>query len=70
MVWYAHVLKNFPQLVVIYIVKGFGIINKSEVDVFLVFSCFFNDPTVVGNLISVSPTFSFSFFPNFSKRHV
>ena len=49
---YSDLLKNFPQFVVIYTVKGFDIINKAEVDVFLVFSCFFNDPTDVGNLIS------------------
>ena len=49
-VWYSHLLKNFPQLVVIYTVKGFGIINKAEVDVFLEFSCFFSDPTDVRNL--------------------
>ena len=51
MVWYSHLLKNFPQFVVIYTVKGFDIISK--VDVFLVFSCFFNDPADVGNLISI-----------------
>ena len=56
MVWYSHLLKNFPQLVVIYTVKGFGIINKA--DVFLEFSCLFNDPTNVGNLISGSSAFS------------
>ena len=58
MVWYSHLLKNFPQFVVIHTVKGFGIVNKAEVDVFLVFSCFFNDPADVGNLISGSSTFS------------
>ena len=57
-VWYAHLLKNFPQFVVIQTVKGFGIINKTEVDVFLELSCFFDDPTDVGNLISVSSAFS------------
>ena len=57
-VWYSHLLKNFPQLVVIYRVKGFGIINKAEVDVFLEFSCFFYDPMDVGNLISGSSAFS------------
>jgi len=46
-VWYSHLLKNIPQFVVIYTVKGCGIINKAEVDVFLEFSCFFNDPTDV-----------------------
>ena len=58
MVWHSHLLKNFPQFVVIYTDKGFGIINKAEVDVFLVFSCFFDDPTKVGNLISGSSSFS------------
>ena len=52
MVWYSHLLKNFPQFVVIHIVKVFGIVNKAEVDVFLEFSCFFHDPADVGNLIS------------------
>ena len=58
MVWYSHLLKNFPQFVEIHRVKGFGIVNKAEVDVFLEFSCFFNDPTDVGNLISGSSGFS------------
>ena len=49
MVWYSHLLKNLPQFVVIYTVKGFGIVNKA--DVFLEFSCFFYDPMDVGNLI-------------------
>ena len=57
-VWYSHILKNFPQYVVIHTVKGFGIINKAEVDVFLELSCFFYDPTDVGNLISGSSAFS------------
>ena len=56
MVWYSHLLKNFPQFVVNYIVKGFGIINKA--DVLLVFSGFFDDPMDVGNLISESSAFS------------
>ena len=56
MVWYSHLFKNFPQLVVINTVKGFGVVNKA--DVFLEFSCFFNDPTDVGNLISGSSAFS------------
>ena len=51
MVWYPHLLKNFPEFVVIHTVKGFGIINEAEVDVFLEFSCFFYDPMDVGNLI-------------------
>ena len=57
-VWYSHLLKNFPQFVVIHTVKGFGIINKVEVDIFLELSCFFCDPTDVGNLISGSSAFS------------
>ena len=56
--WYSHLLKSFPQFVVIYTVKGFGIVNKAEVDVFLEPSCFFNDPIDVGNLISGSSAFS------------
>ena len=52
MVWYSHLLKKFPQFVVIHTVKGFGIVNKTEVDVFLELSCFFDDPADVGNLIS------------------
>ena len=58
MVWYSHLLKNFPQFVVIHTVKGFGIVNKAEVDVFLELSRFFNDPEDVGNLISGSSAFS------------
>ena len=58
MVLYFHLLKNFPQFVVIYTVKGFGIVYKAEVDVFLGFSCFFNDPMDVGNLIFGSSAFS------------
>ena len=58
MVWYSHLLKNFPQFVVIHTVKGFGVVNKAEVDVFLELSCFFYDPTDAGNLISGSSDFS------------
>ena len=58
MVWYSHLLKNFPQFVVIYTVKGFGIVNKAKADVFLELSCFFDDPTDVGYLISGSSAFS------------
>ena len=59
MVWYSHLLKNFPQFVVIYTVKGINVANEAEVDVFLEFSCFFfYDPTDVGNLISSSSAFS------------
>ena len=58
MVWYSHLLKNFPQFFVFHIVKGFGIVNKAEIDVFLELSCFFDDPTDVGNFISGSSAFS------------
>ena len=58
MVWYSDLLKNFPQFIVIHTVKGFGIVNKAEVDVFLELSYFFDDPADVGNLISGSSTFS------------
>ena len=58
MVWYSHLLKNFPHFVVIYTVKGFGIVNKAKVDVFLELSCFFDDPRDVGNLVSGSSAFS------------
>ena len=58
MVWYAHLLKNFPQFVVIHTVEGFGVVNKVEVDVFLELSCFFDDPADVGNLLSGSSAFS------------
>ena len=50
MVRYSHLFKNFPQFVVIHTVKGFGVINKAEIDVFLELSCFFDDPTDVGDL--------------------
>ena len=58
MVWYSHLFQNFPQLIVIHAVKGFGIVNKAEIDVFLELSCFFDDPEDVGNLISGSSAFS------------
>ena len=58
MVWYSHLFQNFPQLIVIHTVKGFGIVNKAEVDVFLELSCFFYEPSDVGNLISGSSAFS------------
>ena len=58
MVWYSHLLKNFPQFVVIHTVKGFGIVNKAEIDVFLELSYFFNDPVDVGNLIPGFSAFS------------
>ena len=57
-VWYSHLFRNFPQSVVIHTVKGFDIVNKAEIDVFLEFSCFFYDPTDVGNLISCPSAFS------------
>ena len=58
MVWYSHLVKNFPQFVVIHTVKGFDIVNKAEIDVFLELFCFFSDPSDVGNLISGSSAFS------------
>ena len=57
-VWYSHLFQNFPQFIVIHTVKGFGIVNKAEIDVFLELYCFFHDPTDVGNLISGSSAFS------------
>ena len=57
-VWYSHLFQNFPQFVVIHTVKGFGIVNKAEIDVFLELCCFFDDPTDAGNLISGSSAFS------------
>ena len=57
-VCYSHLFKNFPQFVVIHTVKGFGIVNEAEVDVFLELSCFFDEPTDVGNLVSCSSAFS------------
>ena len=58
MVWYSHLFPNFPQFIVIHTVKGFGIVNKAEIDVFLEHSCFFDDPANVGNLISCFYAFS------------
>ena len=58
MVWYSHLFQNFPQFIVIHIVKGFVIVNKEEIDVVLELSCLFNDPADVGNLISGSSAFS------------
>ena len=57
-VWYSHLFQNFPQFIVIHTVKGFGIVNKAETDIFLELSCFFDDPVDVGNLISGSSAFS------------
>ena len=58
LVWYSHLFQSFPQFIVIHIVKGFGIVNKAEVDVFLELCCFLDDPVDVGNLISDSSAFS------------
>ena len=58
MVWYSHLFQNFPQFIVIHIVKGLGIVNKAEIDTLLEFSRFFNDPVDVGNLLSGSSAFS------------
>ena len=71
MVRYSHLLKNFPQLIVIHTVKGFGIVNTAEIDVSLEFPCFFNDPVDAGNLMSGSSAFSktsLSFKLNFYVR--
>ena len=57
MVWYSHLFQNFPQFLVIHTVKGFGIVNKAEIDVFLEIACFLDDPEDVGNLISSSSAF-------------
>ena len=58
MVWYSHLFQNFPQFIVIHTVKGFGIVNKAAIDVFLELSSFFHDPADVGNLVSGSSAFS------------
>ena len=58
MVWHSHLFQNFPQFIVIHTIKGVGIVNKAEIDVFLELSCFFHDPVDVGNLISGSSAFS------------
>ena len=58
MVWYSHLLNNFPEFVVIHTVKGFGLVNKAEIDVFLELSCFFDDPADADNLISGFSAFS------------
>ena len=58
MVWVSHLLKNFPQFIVIHTVKDFGIVNEADIDVFLELSCFFHDSADVGNLISGSSAFS------------
>ena len=56
--WYSHLFQNFPQFIVIHTVKGFGTVNKAEVNVFLELSCFFDDAVDIGNLISDSSAFS------------
>ena len=58
MVWYSHLFQNFPQFIVIHTVRGFGIVNQAEIDVFLELSCSFDDPEDVGNLTSDSSAFS------------
>ena len=58
MVWFSHLFQNLPQFTVIHTVKGYGIVNKAKIDVFLELSCFFHDPADVGNLISGSSAFS------------
>ena len=58
MIWYSHLFQNFPEFVVAQTIKGFGIVNKAEIDVFLELSCFFDDPADVGSLISGSSAFS------------
>ena len=58
MVWYSHLFQNFPQFVAIHTVKGFGVVNKAKLDVFLELSCFFDDPVDIGNLIYCSSAFS------------
>ena len=67
MVWYSHLLKNFPQFIVIHTVKGFGIVNNAEIDLFLELSCFFDDPSDVGNL---NPSYSAFFKSNWNNRLV
>ena len=67
MVWYSHLFQNFPQFVVMHTVKGFGIVNKAEVDVFMELSCFFDDPADVGNLIYGSSAFSKTSFNIWEK---
>ena len=67
-VWYSHLFQNFPQFILIHTVKGFGIVNKAEIDVFLELYCFFYDPVNVGNLISGSSAFSKSSLNVWSSR--
>ena len=68
MVWDSHLFQNFPQLVVIHIIKGFGIVSKAEVDIFLECSCIFDDPVDIDNLISGSSAFSKSSLNNWKFR--
>ena len=70
MVWYSHLFQNFPQFIVIHIVKGFGIDKKAETDVFMELSCFFHDPVDVGNLISGSSAFSKTSFKEVHGSHI
>ena len=69
MVWHAHLFQNFPQFIVIHTVKGFGIVSKAEIDVFLELSCFFHDPVDVGNLISGSSAFSKTSLKNWNVHY-
>ena len=70
MVWYSHLFQNFPQFIVILTVKGFDMVNKAEIDVFLELSCFFHDPADVGNLISGSSAFSKAFSNQLEHQEV
>ena len=71
MVWYSHHFQNFPQFIMIHTVKGFGIVNKAEIDVLMEISCFFHDPADVGNMISGSSAFSKSSLKNWKfKVHI
>ena len=67
-VWYSHLFQNFPQFIVSHTVKGFGIVNKAEIDVFLELCCFFNDPEDIGNLIPGSSAFSKTSQSNIPKQ--
>ena len=67
MVWYSHLFQNSPQFIVIHTVKGFGIVNEAEIDVFLELSCFFNDPADIGNLIGTRLPYSKAKFVCYSR---
>ena len=67
-VWYSHLFQNFPQFIVIHTVKGFGIVNKAEIDAFLELACFFHDPVDVDNLISGSSAFSKTILNTFTNN--